>query len=102
MTIEILSIPDCPNHQPTVERVKALLAAGAIFADVREVLVSNESDAKALRFIGSPSVRVNGKDIEPLAFARTGLSCRIYADGTGIPPEALLKSAITSAKKGQM
>jgi protein-disulfide isomerase len=62
--------------EPSAYR-RAREAAEDILADVREVLVNNESEANALRFIGSPSVRVNGKDVEPLAFARTGLSCRI-------------------------
>jgi hypothetical protein len=99
MTIEIISIPDCPNHQPTVERVRAVLSSEALSAKVNEVLVSNASEAEALKFIGSPTVRVNGKDVEPLTFIRTGFSCRIYENGTGVPPEALIKQAIRSAKR---
>jgi hypothetical protein len=99
MNIEIISIPDCPNHRPTVDRVRALLTSEAILADVAEVLVSTESEATALRFIGSPTVRVNGKDVEPLLSFRMGLACRIYGDGSGVPPEALLKEAIMSAKE---
>jgi len=99
MTIEVISIPDCPNHHPTVDRVKALLNAEGVFAEVREVLVDSVSDVRALRFIGSPTVRVNGKDVEPLAFAQAAMSCRIYEDGSGIPPENLLRRAIVSAAR---
>lgn len=99
MKIEVISIPGCPNHRPTVERVKALLRSEVVVADVRETLIDNASAAQALGFFGSPTVRVNGKDIEPLTALRSSISCRIYADGTGVPPEALLKLAIRSAEK---
>ena len=99
MKIEVISIPGCPNHHPTLERLKALLRSEAVLADVREILIDNESTAQASGFFGSPTVRVNGKDIEPPTVFRSSISCRIYADGTGVPPEALLKLAIRSAKK---
>jgi len=97
MTIEVISIPDCPNHRPTVDRVRALLKSEGLFAELKEVLVDNDSDARALRFIGSPTVRINGKDVEPVVFTQAAVSCRIYEDGTGIPPEKLLRQAIVSA-----
>jgi hypothetical protein len=97
--IEVISIPGCPNHQPTLDRVNAALRSGAVVADVREILVDNESEAQSLGFFGSPTVRVNGKDVEPPTGFRDGISCRIYADGTGIPPETALKLAIRSAQK---
>lgn len=97
MTIEIISIPDCPNHQATVELVKQLLGSEHVSAEIKEVLVRNSSQAQAHGFAGSPTVRVNGKDIEVLTFPHTGLSCRIYEDGSGIPPQSLLRQAIISA-----
>ena len=97
MTIEIISIHDCPNHQATVERVKRLLSSERVSAEIKELLVSNSSQAKAVGFAGSPTVRVNGKDIEVLTLPHTGLSCRIYEDGSGIPPQSLLRQAIISA-----
>lgn len=97
MTIEIISIPDCPNHQATVERVKRLLSSERVSAEIKEILVSSSSQANAVGFAGSPTVRVNGKDVEVLTFVHTGLSCRIYEDGSGIPPQNLLRQAIISA-----
>src|SRR5207249_4656775 len=99
MIIEIISIPDCPNHPPTVKRVRGMLSSESLLADVREVLVTSASHAEALRFMGSPTVRINGRDVEALAMEKTGLSCRIYGDGSGVPPEALLKQAINSARQ---
>lgn len=97
MTIEIISIPGCPNHRPTVDLVKQLLGCDDISAEIKEILVRNSWQAKALGFAGSPTVRVNGKDIDVLALPQSALSCRIYEDGSGIPPQSLLRQAILSA-----
>jgi len=99
MTIEIISIPDCPNQRPAVERVKAVLSSESMSAEIREILVSNLSQAQSLRFQGSPTVRVNGMDVEPLSPGAAALSCRIYEDGTGLPPESLLRQAIGAAQR---
>jgi len=101
MTIEIISIRDCPNHQPAVERVKAVLSSGSLSAEIREILISDLSQAQSMRFQGSPTVRVNGMDVEPLSPGAAALSCRIYEDGTGLPPESLLKRAIGAASQSE-
>ena len=97
MTIEIISIADCPNHRSTVERVKSLLSSEAVSAEIKEILITSKSDAMALRFIGSPTVRVDGRDVEPRTLVEPALSCRIYEDGSGVPPQDLLKQAIIAA-----
>jgi hypothetical protein len=97
--IEVLYVCDCPNHSPTLARIQQVLAAEGLRFPVHEVLVSSESEAKALEFIGSPTVRVNGIDVEPVELAMPGLSCRIYADSSGIPSQESLKRAITEARE---
>lgn len=99
MVIEIISIPDCPNHRPTLERARALLISASISAEIKEILVNTTAHAEAIGFMGSPTVRVNGRDVEPLPAMQASLSCRIYENGSGIPPEALLKQAISSASQ---
>ena len=97
MTINIISIPDCPNHALTVALVKAVIASAEIRADIREVLVTNLADAQDYGFLGSPTVLVDGKDLEGLNAPNGGLSCRVYANGTGIPSEALVRRAVDAA-----
>jgi len=97
--IEVISLPGCPNHQPTLDRVNALLRSEAVIAEVREILVDSDPDPQSSGFFGSPTVKVNGKDVEPLTASRDGISCRIYADGKGVPSEAVLKLAIRSARE---
>lgn len=58
--------------------------------------------AVAQRFLGSPSIRVNGRDVEPAAADRLDFvySCRVYRTESGLvgqPPERLLREALLGA-----
>lgn len=99
MTIEVLYVNDCPNHLPTVKRIQRVLAAESLCVPVHEVLVSSEAEAKALHFLGSPTVRVNGNDVESVEGSVPGLSCRMYDNFSGVPSEDLLRNAIAAAKE---
>lgn len=97
MQIDVLYFDDCPNHLPTVERINTILREEGCSAEVREVLVPSAEAARQVKFLGSPSVRVNGIDIEPTARDRKdfGLMCRRYVGG--IPSHELIRAAIRSA-----
>jgi hypothetical protein len=95
--IDVLYFEDCPHHLPTVERIHAVLHEEGWGADVREVLVPDVETAQHVGFLGSPTVRVNGIDIEPAAIDRKdfGLMCRRYTGG--VPSHELIRSTIRSA-----
>jgi len=99
MTIEVLYVPGCPNYQPAVERLQTVLAAQSVREQIHSVPVSSEAQAEALLFPGSPTVRINGRDVEPGHMRAPGLACRLYPDRSGVPSEELLKLAIVSAKQ---
>ncbi len=98
MQIEILYFAGCPHRDATVARTREVLAALGAEAKLREVEVRDGAEAARLRFPGSPTVRVDGADIEPGAEARAqdALSCRMYG-GSGVPPRELLANAIAGA-----
>jgi hypothetical protein len=50
-------------------------------------------------FPGSPTVRVNGEDVEPHEVSVFSLACRLYGDRSAIPSEELLREAISDAKR---
>ena len=61
--------------------------------------VSDDEDARRERFLGSPTIRIHGRDIEPGAAHRRdyGLKCRIYQTPhglSGIPPEQWILDAL--------
>ena len=98
LRIEILLVRDCPNGEPTVDLVRRTAAALRLEASVVTVEVSTPEEAFCLRFLGSPTVRINGLDIDPAARDRTdfALVCRLYG-ASGVPPSTLLRAAIIEA-----
>ena len=99
MRIEVLYVPGCPNYEPTVERLQAVLESQSLQAEIRSVPISSEDQAKALLFPGSPTIRINGEDIERLDTVTPSLACRLYANRSGIPSEESLRIAISNAKE---
>jgi hypothetical protein len=100
--IEVLYIEGCPNHRSTVDRVNELLKEFRLSTDVLEMPVTDSASALAHRFLGSPTVRVNGIDLEPSArnSNQFGLACRTYLDGAkreGIPSVELIRDALEQA-----
>jgi len=96
--VEVLYFSGCPNYKPTLRLVREVLGELGLSVDIREVPVETAEEAQSRRFIGSPSIRVDGRDIEPEARGRRdfGLSCRMYGD-SGVPPKALLIEALREA-----
>ena len=99
--IEILVVRDCPNAGATRELVHKVARELGLAQKVEVVLVEGAEQAERHRFLGSPTVRVDGRDVEPGADERTdfSLSCRIYRTATGPsghPDETLLRRAMHS------
>ncbi|MFZ0761242.1 MAG: hypothetical protein WAM69_14940 [Candidatus Sulfotelmatobacter sp.] len=100
MKIELFYVPGCPNHQPAIESLVRILSSKSLQADIAEVAVHTEAEAKALRFPGSPTIRVNGADVEPESAGKAGLACRLYNNGTGVPSEETIRRALSSVREG--
>ena len=99
MKIEVLYFEGCPNHVPTMEMLRETLDSLGRQEEIREVVVRTRAEAEEIGFMGSPSIRINGSDIEPCSHtARSfGLSCRTYVNGSshsGIPSRELVRRAI--------
>lgn len=97
--IELLYFDGCPNYEAFLPQLRQLLADHAIAAPIILVHVETDHDAQRRRFLGSPTVRVNGHDVEPGADERDtyGLQCRVYStpDGqTGQPADRWILDAL--------
>ena len=74
--VEFLFWEGCPSHPEALALLEEVVA-GRAEIEMREVTTQAEADA--LAFPGSPTIRVNGVDIDPVgAGARSRLTCRIY------------------------
>lgn len=93
--VEVLFFEGCPNHRPAVDLTRDVVANVAPDAQIEELEVHDDEEAERLRFLGSPTIRVDGMDIDPEARARTdyAMSCRMYG-ASGVPPRELLEAAL--------
>ncbi len=99
MRIELLFWDGCPSHPKARELVEQVLAERGIPAGIELREVRTQEEADELVFPGSPTIRVDGRDIDALgARARPGLTCRIYHRPDGgispIPSRAQLEAAL--------
>ena len=97
--IEVLTFAGCPNAEPAVELVARVMSELGIEANVKRIEVESEDQVQEHRFLGSPSIRVNGRDIEPGADGRQDYvySCRVYGSESGLtgqPDERWLRTAL--------
>lgn len=105
MRVEVFYFSGCPNHKPAVERVNEALRAEGMSGEIVEIEVVDPETAQRVKFLGSPSIRVDGLDIEPEASSAKefGLMCRTYAVNgrrEGLPSSDMLRRAIRDANSG--
>lgn len=98
MKIEVLYFSDCLNYLPARNRLQAILLQQGIPSEIVDIEIRDESAARSLNFAGSPTIRINGLDIEPnrRTGTQTGLACRLYAGG--LPSEEMIRSALREAQ----
>ncbi len=97
--VEILYMEDCPNWQHTLEDVQTVLRGKGKSTEMVLTEVSSQDEAQQLKFLGSPTVRINGTDIEwdVPENGPFGLQCRVYAIEGAIlnrPPREWIDAAI--------
>ena len=85
MNVALYYLDGCPSCQPALRNLKTALRLEQWAEDVEMVRVANASEARHHRLIGSPTIRIDGADIEgPVAEVRGyAFGCRVYTDGTG-------------------
>jgi len=87
-----------------VKLLRDVLSAEGVAAEIREVLVRDESTATNLGFCGSPTIRINGQDVAGASFHAEAfaLSCRLYCGSSeiGLPPVEMVRRAVVQAREG--
>ena len=102
MKLEVLYFDGCPNHEALLARLRELLVSTGVAADIELVQVEDAQAADRERFLGSPTIRIDGHDVEPGADQRTdyGLKCRLFttpAGLRGLPAEEWIQAALQRA-----
>ena len=102
MKIEVLYVLDCPHYPAAMAELKSVLAIERISAPISEVLVASPSMAEALKFRGSPTIRINGRDIAgDSELQHFAVSCRFYPGQKqpGVPPPEMIHRAVRDAMR---
>jgi hypothetical protein len=98
--IELLFWRGCPSYPEAQQLLEEVLRAAGVDAEVELREVHTHEEAADLGFPGSPTIRVDGRDIDPVgAEAPPALNCRIYhlPDGrvSPLPARIQLEEALT-------
>jgi hypothetical protein len=98
LRIELLYFGSCPNHHAAEELIMQVLKEEGLQLTVERVAVETPEAAARNRFPGSPTIRVNGKDIDPTGDdGHYTLRCRVYLheDGLrGVPDGEMIRTAL--------
>jgi hypothetical protein len=104
-SVELLWWEGCPSTGEALAMLREEVAAAGFDPegiDVREV--ATDSDARREEFVGSPTIRVDGRDVQPVRDEPIGLSCRVYrlADGriSPLPDREEVRQTLLDAMKG--
>ncbi len=105
MRIEVLYFEGCPSQELLLPRLRTLVSEIRSDARVDVRRVESPDGAEAECFLGSPTVRVDGADVEPGAEGRSdfGLKCRLFRTEEGsspTPPDEWLRAALAQAGAG--
>ncbi|HEX9531660.1 MAG TPA: thioredoxin family protein [bacterium] len=96
--VEFLYWEECPSHELALQRLRAALQARRISDPVRMIEVTTERQAVGLDFPGSPTMRIDGRDLFPVPPGPYGLTCRIYQTGDGrvtpLPTQEMIARAL--------
>ncbi|MBI3537627.1 MAG: DUF2703 domain-containing protein [Chloroflexi bacterium] len=101
MKIEILWIRDCPNYKQFAEITREIARAQNIAAEIDLIEVRDHADARAQKFLGSPTIRING--VDPFALESQNnfaWQCRLYLTPQclrGMPTKEMLEKVLRQA-----
>jgi hypothetical protein len=103
--ISFLYIKGCPNAEPSLNLLKEVLREKGFDVEIEVKEIESEGDAEKYHFLGSPTIQINGQDIErerrndpPV------LGCRVYRTDSGyigVPPRELIARALNEAKQAR-
>ena len=101
MKIEILYVAYCPHYVPAVELVEQILREEGVRAEIQTTQICDQAAAAEAKFPGSPTIRVNGHDVEARGPGSDPavVGCRLYPDSGGIPSVETVRRAVRAERQ---
>jgi hypothetical protein len=104
MEVEILYFDGCPSYREAQATFEKVLSQGDVSTQIRPVAVNSDEEARRLRFLGSPTIRVDGEDLFPVPDrAGYALGCRMYVTPEGLkgsPTAKMVRAALVERNLG--
>jgi hypothetical protein len=102
MHVELLFWDGCPSHSRALADLRAAMAdLGLDSSTVAIRAIDTHGQATRERFVGSPTIRIDGVDVQPTGDEPYGLTCRIYYRRDGrvspTPDPADVRDALRAA-----
>ena len=97
MRVELLYVDTDPNAMAARQRLVEVLLEDAFETAVQMIAVNSPADAELLAFPGSPTIRIDGADIDPAGAGAVTLGQRTYT-GDPLPSADLIRRAIEQAR----
>jgi hypothetical protein len=98
LEIELLYFEACPSWKQALETLQSVLTNLNLDPAVSLIRVETPEEALRQRFIGSPTIRVNGEDLFSVDQADFALGCRVYPTEEGLrgwPTEQMLSERLS-------
>jgi hypothetical protein len=102
MTVELLFWDGCPSHPEALDQLQRIMREENVRTSVELIEVTSDEQAREQRFIGSPTIRIDGQDVTPPGEGEQfSLSCRVYRTRDGrvspVPDPEDVRAAIRRA-----
>ena len=104
MKVEVLYFDGCPTYEAATKTLRAVLAEEDLESDIELVAVNSDAEARRLKFPGSPTIRIDGRDLFPSPEREDWrLGCRVYPTAEGLrgsPTSEMFRDALTRGDAG--
>jgi hypothetical protein len=106
LRVELLAVEDCAHLEQAQRDLESVLRKGIIEVPIQLIYVTSQDDADFLGFQGSPTVRINGEDVDPQPDLPVSLSCRMYRSAggglVGSPPVELIRASVEAHRRSRL
>ncbi|MFY9227698.1 MAG: hypothetical protein WAQ98_33805 [Blastocatellia bacterium] len=104
MKIQLLYFEGCPSYKHALENLNSVLSEQEMKASVEMINITSLVEAEDLHFLGSPTIQIDGVDLEGADAAKAGVGygCRVYIEGgqmRGWPSKEHIRSSLSKLIK---
>ena len=82
--ITLLYFEGCPSWKPALENLQKVVETGKIPVEIELLKIEDAEQAQKEKFLGSPSIQVDGIDLWPQEQNTYRISCRLYQTPAGL------------------